>query len=312
MTSRRTPPDSFTDRERLLNEARDELDAARILIAGLGKGGSLACVHLVRAAAILAHVTESLERAEILSERPSEDIISDEFSPPGLSEPLLIEWREQITTVVDRAGAPPTGHGTVAKQIDRSARTVHDLLERSLRWNEREIRARFFPDGWPTRLLWWIAGGVVLCAVAAIAILSAGDHEVRPRPTAARPTAREASEATLSELSSPKPQGTRWDAPDNIIIPHEPSHLLVTIGDVSHAATLEISLDNNDRYRIEFVTDGSVIAEASVGPTKEPGGLVVYRLAVPQEAADTGFDAIRIVAIEGDDHRSVGHVILGS
>jgi hypothetical protein len=312
MKAMRVPPESFTKRQRLLSCARAELDAARALIANLDAGGIPACVHLARAAAALAPVTESLNDDDFEAEPKANFDFLEDFEPPGVSDRLLEDWRERLPTVVQCGDAICLGEEESPKQVERSARVVHDVLERSLRWTDQEVRRRFFPVTWPWRQIWIAAAAIVCVAVVAVIAMSRDKAPDRPAPQPDRIAPREASEALLSELADRKAQGTPWDAPGNIVISRQTRTLVVALGEVSHAPIVEISLDNNDTFRIDFLADGAVIAESEVGPYFEQGGLIVYRIEVPEVARESGYDEIRIAHIAGDDFSSVGHLILDS
>jgi hypothetical protein len=311
MTTRRQPPESFGSRQRVLELARDELDAARTLIAGLDGGGRPACVHLVRATAALRSVVDSLEDEESAPDTPQPKIDPEDFDPPGLSEQALGDWRERMPMVIALAGPIDGGDEHDRREVERSARTVHDLLDRSILWTEHELRRRFFPDRWSTRAL-WIAAAVVLCVAAAALVLSNLEPRSQPPPTPREPrqTARRASQVRQSELATPRPPGTPWDAPGAIIIPKDPGHLVVTLDRPCRAAEIEISLDNNDRYRIEFLAEGAPVGASEVGPVLDRGGLIPYRVPAPDPMPESGFDAVRVTPVQGDESWSVGHLTL--
>jgi hypothetical protein len=312
MRAKRVPPDAFTERQRMLEATRNELDAARTLIANLDGGGVPASVHLVRAATTLASLGKSLDSDEFEPEKsPDPDSLTD-WRPPGIPEALLERWHENLPTVEEHSGPVlPPSEGS-PKRVERSARTVHDILERSARWTDQEIHRRFFPGRWPTRGLWVASAAIVAAAMILIIFLPRRQAATPPGPAPVNLAPREASRVDLSALAERKTQGSPWDAPGNVIISRKARELVVTVGTVSHASIAEISLDNNDIYQIEFLAGGSVIAGTVVGPTMDQGGLVVYRIDVPEAATESGFDEIRLTPKGGDDFWSVGHLILES
>jgi hypothetical protein len=312
MKGKRVPPDAFTQRQRMLDVARSELDAARTLIANLDAGGIPASVHLVRAAATLASLNESLESDTFEAEIGPDPGSLTDWHPPGVSEALLGQWQTHVPTVEEHSGpvSPPSAESK--RRAERSARTVHDILERSARWTDQEVRRRFFPGRWPTRGLWVAAAAIVVAAVVLIVFLPRRQVAPPPGPAPVNLAAREASQVDLSELAERKTQGSPWDAPGNVIISRKSRKLMVTVGTLSHASIAEISLDNNDIYEIDFMAGGSVIAGTVVGPTLDQGGLIVYRIDVPETATENGFDEICVAPKGGDDFWSVGHLILES
>jgi arabinofuranosyltransferase len=75
---------------------------------------------------------------------------------------------------------------------------------------------------------------------------------------------------------------------------------------------LEVSLDNNDHYRIIFLRGDAELARVRVMPPEPPlqVGLHVYRVEVPAEAGSNECDRIRIVPVPfaNDGSCGVGHV----
>jgi hypothetical protein len=216
-------------------------------------------------------------------------------------------WTESIPVIVECAGPPPSPAQRTA-EIERRARIVHDILDYALLFVERELRSRLRTTRWPGVLI-WIGIVVVVGVVVALALLPRSKARPSPPPPPER-RAEIRSRVTLTEIEAPKGPGTPWDAPGNIIIPGDPGYLVVEMEEVARAPLIELSLDNNDRYRIEFLREGKVVGEDSVGPDMTTGGLIVYRVEVPAEAVQAGYDAIRIGAVEGDSSWSVGHLRL--
>jgi hypothetical protein len=310
MKGKRVPPDAFTQRQRMLDAARSELDAARTLIANLDAGGIPASVDLVRATATLASLTEALESDTFEAEMSSDPGSLTDWHPPGVSEALLEQWQTHLPTVEEHSGpvSPPSAESK--RRAERSARTVHDILERSARWTDQEIRRRFSDGRWPTRGLWVAAAAIAVTAVVLIVFLPRRQIAPAPGPASVHLAPRETSRVDLSELAARKVQGSSWDAPGNVIISRKSRELVVTVGTVSHASIAEISLDNNDIYEIDFLAGGAVIAGTIVGPTLSQGGLIVYRIDVPETATESGFDEIRVTPKGGDESWSVGHLTL--
>jgi arabinofuranosyltransferase len=117
--------------------------------------------------------------------------------------------------------------------------------------------------------------------------------------------------ATAVQLSGIKPEGSRWNAPGNIVL-HRYVSLSVSFDRLQLDKTeLDVSFDNNDRYLLSFAKDGKLIDSIPVGPKQlQGGGLARYILKIPRSIATTGFDTIIINPDTGDDAYSIGHLVV--
>jgi arabinofuranosyltransferase len=114
---------------------------------------------------------------------------------------------------------------------------------------------------------------------------------------------------TIDDLSEIKAAGTAWSDPDNTVITG--GDLTVELNGRSHAPGLEISLDHNDTYRIDYLDGDDVVANQELAPAyTDIGGLAIHRVAVPPEAVEAGYTKLRITPVGGDDMYSVGHIRL--
>jgi arabinofuranosyltransferase len=113
----------------------------------------------------------------------------------------------------------------------------------------------------------------------------------------------------LGEVSTPKPTGTRWNQPGNIVF--RPAGVEVRLRRPSHARMLEVSLDHNDDYELVFV-DGSrpITRQAVPAQTTPQGGLVVRGVEVPAAAVDRGYETVLIRPLRGDNAYALGHLRL--
>jgi len=114
----------------------------------------------------------------------------------------------------------------------------------------------------------------------------------------------------ISKVSIPRQTGFAWNDVNNI--PFGEKGVVVELGDVSNAAGLEVSLDNNDSHRIVFLREKQPVAEQRIQkhPLPSPGGLFVYATGIPPEAVAGGFDALLIQPLQGDGRYALGHVTL--
>jgi len=292
-----------------LDAVRMELEAARVLVLDLHNGAYPACIHLVRAARLLERITGN-------------GVGEDQAAPPRNDAGAPAEWpgldarrRQELEThfpVVQRsADAIADSVNTGERDLGRSVRIVHDLLEDVLLAVSRHRAEKW--SGWRRVAR---AGGLVAGALAVVGAMVVGGvllmHRAQAPPEAQqRPVAVERSfVVSAGQLATPKAEGTPWDAPGTVKIPSTNGGLVVRLGHRSTAKTIQLSLDNNDRYRIEFL-DGTVeVGHFLVGPTPDRGGLTVYEREVPETAVASGFDAVRIVPMEGDGAYSIGHLVL--
>jgi arabinofuranosyltransferase len=76
-----------------------------------------------------------------------------------------------------------------------------------------------------------------------------------------------------------------------------------------HAAWLEMGLDDDDRYWIEYFQGEKIIASQSIATAylPEPGGISTRLFQVPQKAVKSGYDRIRIFPLSGDGDYCLGY-----
>lgn len=297
-----------------------ELKAARVLLANLRCGGGAAAVHLRRADALMRDAWWKLESR-------GDDPGTGDSSPapqaqhdalPGLNAGERQAWSSSTPLVWQAAEAPePQVQGDArsdAAELTHRALLVHGLIEVSLLSLVRRRRQLAVPTRWRARGR-WVVGALTLTGVAAIVALAVStrgflnEHPRRPQvpPT---PAAKVRSRVGAAELAVPKAPHTPWDARGNVIIPPDPRFLIIDLETTSHARAAELSLDNNDRYRIDFLHAGTPVSSATVGPVLAAGGLVVYCVEIEAGAATGGFDAVRVTPLDGDTSWSIGHLTL--
>jgi arabinofuranosyltransferase len=113
----------------------------------------------------------------------------------------------------------------------------------------------------------------------------------------------------LSEYSIPREAGTYWWRAKNLWIP--PSGVRLMVGEISHAGSLEISLDHNDHHRLIFVRDRQAIDSLIIPAVENPvGGLFIHHLEIPIHASESGFDEIRIFPEGERGEFAMGHILL--
>jgi len=99
-------------------------------------------------------------------------------------------------------------------------------------------------------------------------------------------------------------QSGPWDAPDNIQFSKE---LEIVLEREMSIREIDLSVDNNDLYRIEVLTEGKYIQVMDIHPSSMPGMVRhIYQLKQPTPKTDR----VRITAIFGDGKYSLGHFIV--
>ncbi len=116
-------------------------------------------------------------------------------------------------------------------------------------------------------------------------------------------------EITYQKFSTPKADGSPWNAPDAIIIRR--GDLFVTLDSVSHSPTFETSCDHNDYYAIKFFRDTVLLGRIEILKRVTPAGnMHIEKGTVPDLAQKIGYNRVHLIAVSGDDAYSFGHLRL--
>ncbi|MCP4153604.1 MAG: hypothetical protein GY757_38100, partial [bacterium] len=119
---------------------------------------------------------------------------------------------------------------------------------------------------------------------------------------------KEPQKVPLDLLSTVKPERTRWDSVGTVLMGEK--GIRVPLKEKCHPFAFEISLDNNDIYKIIFMDKNKVVGSKKLNKKKHrPRGLSVQRKRVPRHVRKQGFDTICIVPEKGDHMYSIGHLI---
>lgn len=108
-----------------------------------------------------------------------------------------------------------------------------------------------------------------------------------------------------SGLDRPPAAGAPWNAEGNLTLFAFGADII--FNPPPRAASLEVSLDGDDRYTLVFFRSGQELARREVAPVGA-AGLVVHRLKIPPAAA--GFDRLTILPRGGDQRYGLGHLRL--
>lgn len=112
----------------------------------------------------------------------------------------------------------------------------------------------------------------------------------------------------LRQLSRVRAEGSPWNGAGSVVF--QAPGVRVQLGRVSHAAALDLSVDNNDVYEVDLMRGSETVAQLRIQPSSNGGGLALHRLAVPDDARSTGFDRIQVRPVKGDGRYSLGHLLL--
>lgn len=114
---------------------------------------------------------------------------------------------------------------------------------------------------------------------------------------------------TEASLRDRKTQGTPFNCEGCLII--RGLGISVLLSEPRPADSLEISVDHNDVYTLEFLLDSVEVGIVTV-PIQliHGGGLRVDTIMIPDDARSQTFDQIIIVPSGGDNRYSVGHLLL--
>jgi hypothetical protein len=116
---------------------------------------------------------------------------------------------------------------------------------------------------------------------------------------------------SAADFQTPIPAHSAWNAPGNHVFRCEPDcgPLILRLARPATARAIEVSVDDNDRYRVLFYRDGVVRAHADLPRAEGWSGMRVVPISAPA-AASAGYDAIGVVPLYGDGSYAFGHLRL--
>lgn len=116
---------------------------------------------------------------------------------------------------------------------------------------------------------------------------------------------------TADALAEVKGDTYAWDGVGVLTIPDE--GLDVALPGLTRAESVDVSLDHNDYYRLEFYNGERRVGRLGIGRSYQAGGgLTRRRLQIPGESVKRGFDRVLVLPLAGDGKFSVGHLVLGN
>jgi hypothetical protein len=160
------------------------------------------------------------------------------------------------------------------------------------------------------------AGALVAALLLAVVVVGAWPgRRAGARGVSAERAARAMQRAPFavmpaSGLAAARPAGSAWDAPGNHLFRCSPTcqELRLAFDAPQSAPAIEVSLDDNDGYRVAFYRGGVARAAFDLPPDTRAAGLVLRTVAPP--AAALPFDAVGIRPLYGDGAYALGHLRL--
>ena len=219
------------------------------------------------------------------------------FSPTLASA----EWIERHTDLQTAKRARRKQYMTLLRFQLKAAEDVYQKLA----WQRRRDRFKATLGGHKK---------VAALALTAAALLGLGIFlltrpEELPVPdnNAPPPLAVELKRVKLAAVNKPFKEGTAFDAKGTV---HFSEAVAVDLGKVSKSPQVEVSLDNNDDYRVAFVRGQVELASVVVKRDNSITGLRLAKITVPEAALSGGYDEVRIHFMDGDGIRVLGHLVL--
>lgn len=118
------------------------------------------------------------------------------------------------------------------------------------------------------------------------------------------PQSSEIPAIMAEELARPVDNGSQWDASAHKVIGKA---IDIVLKNRQRIVGFDVSLDGNDRYRVEYYSNGEFHNQIELGPENpSAGGMHSYSYRAP--AASSLVDRIRITPLSGDGMYSVGHI----
>lgn len=111
-----------------------------------------------------------------------------------------------------------------------------------------------------------------------------------------------AEQHMLHELAE---EGAPWTDRGNLRI--EPEATVRYRPPLTQVKHVDISVDGNDGYALDFVLEGRVLGSVTIEAQDKPG-MTRLRLDLPDAVAASGFDAVTIRGLSGDGLYAVGHL----
>ena len=88
---------------------------------------------------------------------------------------------------------------------------------------------------------------------------------------------------------------------------------LVDLGRTWRPTAIEISVDHNDHYLVEFRAGDEISGAVELNPVDAADaqpGLIVRSMPLPPAVTEAGADRVIVRALSGDEAYAVGHLLL--
>jgi hypothetical protein len=139
--------------------------------------------------------------------------------------------------------------------------------------------------------------------VRALIFERTGDEPSFKCPLPGRPVA-----VALSAVSAAKPENLPWSHPSNFVFGED--GLSASVAFSQRVTSVDVSLDNNDAYSLEFRRGGAVLWKGAVSIANNGGGLAVRHLDVAGGLLLRRGDEVLVAPVNGDKHYSLGFLHL--
>jgi hypothetical protein len=270
-----------------LQRARHELQAARVLLEHDGTTWIAAAGHVHSGWTALAAHLGGDDVADTL-----------EGKLPAVFRKAA-DWRAGYTSL-----------GRVGPDLSLGAdRQTQRALRRGVQRQARLLDRAVSASGPRDRRSWRgpLIALIVLGLIPLGRVLTREDVTTAPSEPVERP---EQVRTELSALPAAQANGDAWDQVGNVLFQGQAR---VDLERAWRPTALDIGLDHNDGYTLEFRNADGLVDSIDVGPS--PPGLVefgmrAYHLELPSSLAEVDVDHVVIKAVAGDGSYSVGHLVL--
>jgi hypothetical protein len=174
--------------------------------------------------------------------------------------------------------------------------------------SEQAVTAMRAPQRPPTIAGLVLVGAATIALVTSIALVS---HPGSPHRLQAHELRAPVDLARAADFRRPAAPGTAWDAPGNHLFRCHPAchELRLAADGVETAPAVEVSIDDNDAYRLTWYRGGRALGHVDLPRDPATPGLRVA-LALTPPAARAGYDAVGVFPLYGDGAYALGHLRL--
>lgn len=267
-----------------------ELELARALLERGGTGWLGAAEHITRGwlAVTASAAVDGLESA------------LESALPDLLGGPPPSHWRASLTSTLrcaEPSAWPELADHPDASRLRRDVERQAVLLDRVVHRGRRGLLRH-----WRAA----VTGLIVLGLIPLVSALVARNED--PAPPA--PSIPGEVSGALDQLATPRANGDPWDGEGNLVFAGQ---ALVDLGRTWRPTAIEISVDHNDHYLVEFRAGDEISGAVELTPVDAADaqpGLIVRNVPLPPTVTEAGADRVIVRALSGDEAYAVGHLLL--